>query len=250
MHSPKQYSTNAINDIKVINAGDDFYPKKVSELLRSKAPKCLHYIGNLSLLEMKGVGLCGSRKASPKGLETAADCASQIAAEKVVVISGYAAGVDMMAHATALQNGGYTIFVLPEGINNFKIKPELRSIWDWSRVLVLSQYDPQATWQAFRAMERNLLIIALSDAMVVIEAGITGGTISAGKSTLKLGRPLYVASYDNEYMSLNATGNIQLLKDGAHKLCKSNLTKKAKLSKLLGDIMNNYQQYDLQKSLL
>lgn len=61
-------------------------------------------------------------------------------------------------------------FVLPEGINHFRIKKILAGFWDWNRVLVISQFEPEDSWQTFRAMTRNQLIIALSHAMVVIEA--------------------------------------------------------------------------------
>ena len=48
-------------------------------------------------------------------------------------------------------------------------------MWDWDRVLVVSQFQPDEPWKAFRAMTRNQLIIALSRVMIVIEAGENGG---------------------------------------------------------------------------
>jgi predicted Rossmann fold nucleotide-binding protein DprA/Smf involved in DNA uptake len=45
----------------------------------SKAPKHLDMVGNTDLLNMAGLGFCGSRKSSPKGLETAQDYADQAA---------------------------------------------------------------------------------------------------------------------------------------------------------------------------
>lgn len=218
-----------------ISLGDSSYPEKLVNALKLKTPKKLYYRGNLSLLKINAVGFCGSRNASEKGLETAQDCVEQISAEKLVVISGNANGVDIKAHYTALKEGGYTIFVLPEGIEHFRIKKELQDVWDWSRVLVLSQYEPSDSWQAYRAMERNKLIIALSDAMIVIEAGEKGGTIDAGKSTLKLGKPLYVAVYEDMQ---TAVGNDYLLRAGAIKLYKSIATQRAKISLLLEKIRN------------
>ena len=91
---------------------------------------------------------------------------------------------------------GSTILVLPEGLDHFRIKRDLRDDWDWDRILVVSQFEPEAIWKAFRAMTRNETIIALSHAMIVIEAVATGGTLSAGLSTLKAGKPLFVAVYD------------------------------------------------------
>lgn len=192
-----------------LSTGDAAYPAALARLLGGKAPGVLYCQGNLDLLAKPAVGFCGSRKASEKGLSVAADCATQLAKSGIVVASGYAAGVDYTAHKAALEAGGQTILVLPEGLEHFRIRKTLAEAWDWERVLVISQFPPSAGWKAFRAMERNTLIIALSRAMVVIEAGATGGTLHAGKSTLKMRLPLYVVEYGD--MPSQAPGNAELL---------------------------------------
>jgi len=217
----------------VLSRDDPPYPKKLKDALGAKAPRQFYYMGNLALLDMKGVGFCGSRDASEQGLETAADCAAQIASENLTVISGNAPGIDRQAHVAALQSGGCTIFVLPEGIEHFAIRKELKEVWDWSRTLVLSAYPPKTPWHKYQAMDRNNIIVALSDAMIVIEAGEKGGTMEAGKATLRRGKPLYVVEYaDNE----KAPGNAYLVKQGAISLRKSGKTDKASLSRLLTQV--------------
>jgi predicted Rossmann fold nucleotide-binding protein DprA/Smf involved in DNA uptake len=70
--------------------------------------------------------------------------------------------------------------------------------------------------------------------MVVIEAGETGGTINAGKQTLKSKLPLFVAQYEN--ISTDALGNKILLEMGATKLAKNKQTNKASLTKIFTKI--------------
>lgn len=209
---------------------DEMYPERVKILMTRKAPGHLDMVGNPEILNMVGLGFCGSRKSSPKGLETAKDCADQAANNNVSVISGNAAGVDFEAHYHCLKAGGRTILVLPEGINHFRVKKALQPVWDWERVLVVSQFEADEPWKAFRAMTRNQLIIALSRAMIVIEAGEKGGTLNAGKETLRSGLPLYVAQYQD--MSVDARGNQILLDMGALKLAKSRTTNRASLGKV------------------
>ena len=209
---------------------DALYPERVKVVMGSKAPKYLDMIGNIDLLDMAGLGFCGTRKSSIKALETAQDCADQAARNNVPVISGNAAGVDFAAHYNCLKAGGNTILVLPEGINHFRIKKALQPVWDWERVLVVSQFRPNDSWQAFRAMKRNPLVIALSRGMIVIEVGEKGGTLNAGKETLKSGLPLYVAQYQD--MSVDARGNEMLLYMGALKLAKSKSTDRANLKNI------------------
>ena len=210
-----------------LHPGSARYPAAVATALGDKAPS-LHILGNLTLLNLPGIGFCGSRKASDKSLETAVDCAEQAAEAGFTVISGNAAGIDAAAHRAALKAGGTTILVLPEGIDRFRVRKDLRAVWDWDRVLVISQYEPAAIWRADRAMTRNRVIIALSRAMIVIEAGTTGGTLNAGLSTLTAGKPLFVAVY--EHMEDTAPGNARLLGRGGIRLSRSRTTGKANLN--------------------
>lgn len=216
-----------------IDQNNSLYPKKVKELLNGQSPKTLSFLGNASLLNKNAIGFCGSRKASNKGLYVAEDCAMQAVANDIVVVSGNATGVDTMAHLTSLKNGGETIFVLPEGINNFKIKKELEKYWDWDRVLVVSQFAPDDSWQVFRAMNRNKLIIALSKAMIVIEASEKGGTIKAGQDTIKLNLPLYVVEYNEKIYS---KGNEILMNKGGRKLQKSPQEDRANMKEIFESV--------------
>ncbi len=201
-----------------LSPSDQGYPVAVSRLLGSKAPAPLHCMGNLALLSRPAVGFCGSRKASERGIAVADDCARQLVQGGFVVASGNAAGVDHAAHKAALEAGGQTILVLPEGLDHFRIRKTLAGVWDWERVLVVSQFAPSAVWQTYRAMERNSLLIALSRAMIVIEAGATGGTLHAGKSTLKMGLPLFVIEYGD--MKTEAPGNAELIAAGGRPVLK------------------------------
>lgn len=213
-----------------IEPGEPSYPAAAARLLGSKAPVALYCLGNLSLLNRPAVGFCGSRKASARGLAVADDCARQLVKEGFVVVSGYAAGVDYAAHKAALDAGGQTIMVLPEGLDHFRIRKTLVEDWDWNRVLVVSQFPLSAGWKAYRAMERNNLIIALSRAMIVIEAGSTGGTLHAGKSTLKMGLPLFVIEYGD--MKSAAPGNHELIQLGGLPVLKKQGSGKANIDRV------------------
>jgi len=125
MENSKLYSDAKNNKSICIHIDDAVYPERIKLVLGKKAPKKLYTIGNKQLLNAVGVGFCGARNASEKGLETAKDCAWQFSQNNITVISGNANGVDFEAHYHTLKNGGKTIFVLPEGINHFKIKKSL-----------------------------------------------------------------------------------------------------------------------------
>jgi len=228
-----------INQLKEQNAHfvsklNDKYPRILSLTLRNSSPPVLSCMGNLRLLEMPSAGFCGSRKASQEGLHVARDCVEQLVSEEVAIVSGYAGGVDQQVHLTALESGGFTIIVLPEGILNFKIRRILRDSWDWNRVLVISEFLPDDIWLSSRAMQRNKTIVGLSSVMVLIEAWKNGGSVDAGKSTLKLKRRLYVPCYEN--MLESAAGNKKLIELGATPLLKDKKTGRANINHLIGNI--------------
>lgn len=200
--------------IERLDYASDSYPDKFKTAI--KAPPVLFCQGNLDLLEKDAIGFCGSRKVSRLGLETTRAMASNAVCNKITVISGNAKGVDLAAHYSALEEDGETILVLPEGIDYFRIRSELKPVWDWRRTLVISQFEPNARWQSWRAMKRNELVVGLSNAVIVVEAGEKGGTLNAGNVALKMGKPLFVADYD--HLPQNAIGNSLLLSKGGEKL--------------------------------
>jgi DNA processing protein len=175
--------------------GSHLYPERLSKILQSDAPPVLFTLGNQSLLNKKGVGFCGSRKASKKGISITERCSRQLTMDKISVVSGYAHGVDMAAHKAALKNGGTTIFVIVDGILRFNKKREIADLLSDKNYLVVSQFPPNLTWKSRNAMKRNSTIIGLSDAMILVESGLTGGTFAAGEETLKRSRPLFVVDY-------------------------------------------------------
>jgi predicted Rossmann fold nucleotide-binding protein DprA/Smf involved in DNA uptake len=216
-------------DFIIIN--DDNYPDLLNVRLGKKAPPFLTILGNKNILNKPSVGFCGSRKASIKGIETARDCAQQLSIEGLNIISGYAAGIDMATHCAALESGGTTTIVLAEGILNFRIKRDIKDIFDLNRVVVVSDILPGVPWSVRNAMERNKTICSLSKAMVLIESGINGGSMAAGKACLNLGIPLFAPVYEG--MPPSAIGNQELLNQGAKPLLKSRKSNRANLSNVI-----------------
>jgi len=218
-------------NVVVLTFLDPDYPDSLRTLLEKQAPPLLFTLGNLALFKRPLLGFCGSRKASEKGLAVAQECAEIVSNEGINVVSGYAAGVDMATHRAALKGGGTTALILAEGIFHFRAKQELKEFWDWTRVLVVSQYSPGLTWSVHSAMLRNQTICALCRAMVLIEARESGGSMEAGRACLKLGIPLFAPVYEG--MPDFATGNRILLNEGARSLYKNKSTNLPNLRNLM-----------------
>ena len=175
--------------VGVIVLGDPEYPDRLAET--PTAPPLLFCWGNPALLRMPGVGMCGSRDVSERGLQAARTCGEAVARKGLTVTSGYAKGVDTETHLAALGQGGRTIIVLAEGFVHFRQKKAFgREGLNAKHVLVLSQFAPSQSWTVGAAMTRNGVIAGLGQALVVIEAGETGGTLNAGMQAIRMGRPV------------------------------------------------------------
>jgi len=218
-------------NVHVLSILDPAYPEALKQALGEEAPVLLLCVGNLELFQKTSVGFCGSRGATEKGSATAWDCADLLARQGVNIVSGFAAGVDMSAHRAALAAGGTTTVVLAEGILRFRVKKEIREEWDEGRTLVVSEFGPSLPWSVSHAMQRNRTTCGLSQAMILIEARSNGGSIQAGRDCLKLGLPLFAAVYEG--MPESATGNDELLHQGARRLMKSRSTNRPNIRPVL-----------------
>lgn len=186
------------------------YPALLASL--RQAPPVLFLRGNVDLLGMPSIGICGSRDASSQGLNAAHACGEEIARCGLVVVSGYARGVDTEAHTAALDAGGRTVMVLAEGIERFKAKRWLANgSHDPLQVAAVSQFSPNQPWSVAGAMNRNAVIIGLSLGLVVIEARDTGGTLAAGLQALDERRPVLVLEFSQDMPQ----GNKILIRHGA-----------------------------------
>ena len=101
----------------------------------------------------------------------------------------------MAAHSAALEAGGGTVFVVVDGILRFRAKADVQDYLNAENHIVISQFPTNLTWIGRNAMKRNATIIGMSDAMILVESGSSGGTYSAGTEALKRQHPLFVVDF-------------------------------------------------------
>lgn len=236
-HARNLYDELTNNNISFFWIGDNLYPEKLKETLTKDAPSFIFFKGNIELFKEPSVGFCGSRKASEKGLQITENSAKIFAKENICVVSGYANGVDFIAHKASLQANGSTIIVLSEGILKFKEKKEINNFFNSKNHLIISQFPPHLNWIARNAMKRNKTIIGLSNAMILVESGKKGGTYAAGQDTIRYERPLFVIDYASP--GIEAEGNPFFILRGGIPIRGSAESKIPNLVKVIEVIKNN-----------
>lgn len=185
------------------------YPQPLHKL--EDAPATLFIRGeNFSHPWRPAAAIIGTRTPSPEARKTAFELGATLAAQGWIVVSGLALGVDAAAHKGALSANGLTVAVLGGGVLNVypRQNHELAQNIMHSGAL-LSENAPDADASPPRLVSRNRIISGLCQHVIVVETSSSGGAMYAAKSALAQGRTLHAVGYP-------ASGNLQLLKQGAH----------------------------------
>ncbi len=154
-------------------------------------PYALFYRGNLSCLKKPCISVVGTRRATFLAREAASTFSCEAAGEGCTVVSGLAYGIDVASHKGALQAaGGTTAAVLASGIDTITPSSHTRVA---RQILerggcILSEYTPGTPAVAFRFIQRDRLIAALSPATVVVQAPSGSGALLTAGFALEYGR--------------------------------------------------------------
>lgn len=153
----------------------------------------LYAAGDLSLLKMPAVAVVGSRKASPEGLQRAGQISRDLVAAGVVVMSGLAAGVDAMAHRTAIRHRGRTVAVTAMPLDRaYPAEHAELQMEIYTHHLLVTPFQSGQRIYPKDFPERNRVMARLARATVVIEAGDTSGTLHQVVESIEAGRHVFI----------------------------------------------------------
>lgn len=203
--------------------GIENYNEHLTEAEKKHSPKQLFFAGNEELLYHKRrVSVVGSRKATKEGLLRAMIVSKALVEHDIIVVSGLAAGIDTMAHKTAMENGGQTIAVLGTPLD--KAYPKQNSeLLDTIKkdYLAISQFPVGYPSMPKNFPIRNRTMALISDATIIIEAGEKSGTRHQGWEALRLGREVYIL--ENVANDPNITWAKEMMDYGAQSLSRENI---------------------------
>ena len=201
------------NGIWIISRSDPDYPARYKRHLKNKSPPLLFGVGNRSLLTGGGLGIVGSRNVDQTAEAFTRQVAEHCAYNRMLVVSGGARGVDQISMNAALEAGGFTIGFLADNLLRKSVERSSRQAIFDGRLLLLSPYHPNAHFNVGLAMNRNKLIYAMSDYVLVVSAEHKkGGTWAGAEEELKRenAMPVFVRNGNNV-----PQGNSELLNLGA-----------------------------------
>lgn len=175
------------------------------------------------------VAIVGTRKPTPYGKMMTEKLAEELARAGVVIVSGNALGVDVMAQQSAVKAEGRVIAVLPSGLDNIypaTNKPVADKILKTNGTLI-TEFEPGHIPMAHDFLHRNRIVAALSDLVIITEAAARSGSLNTASHAMNMHIPVCVIP--GNVTSPLSSGTNQLLKNGAHAI-----TETADILKLLG----------------
>ncbi len=174
----------------------------------------LWYSGSLEALKKPCVAIVGTRAATAYGRRVARTFARDLAAAGCCVVSGLALGIDASAHEGALDAEMPTAGVLGSGLAQFfpARNVQLAQRMIASGGAVISPFPPDWVAQPHQFLQRNGIVAALADAVVVIEAPARSGALNT--ASWAAGR-IPVLAVPGDIDRAHVAGCHALLRDGA-----------------------------------
>jgi DNA processing protein len=201
--------------IKVLNAREKDYPRRLAMI--SDPPPVLFVKGDIVPLQGEiMIAIIGTREPSEFGLEAGRRISAFLACSGAVIVSGLARGCDTTGHRGCIDAEGRTIAVLAHGLDtvhpreNTRLAEEIVS----SGGCLVSEYKTGTKPARNFFVERDRLQSGLSDAVIVIETGTTGGTLHTARFCLEQKRKLATLRHTEKWRSHEkAQGNDMLRRE-------------------------------------
>ena len=172
--------------IDIVTQFDADYPVLMKRRLKKKTPPVLFYSGDIGLAKKIGIGVAGSRNVDAEGVDFARKLVEKAAAERLVVYSGGAKGVDSIAEKAAVESGSAAISFVADSLLSKIRKKEILDAVVNRKCLLLSDVRPDVGFSAARAMNRNKYIYASSYGTFVVASDYNkGGTWAGAAEAMK-----------------------------------------------------------------
>lgn len=200
--------------VRGVLLGERDYPAPLAA--DPEAPAALFVRGELDALDSRRVGIVGTRNATAAGRATAADLGAALAESGVAVVSGLALGIDGAAHEGVRRSGGAgrPIAVIGNG-PDVPYPKRHAELWAWvaERGLLMSEWPPGVHPDGWRFPQRNRILAALCEVLVVVESRERGGSLITARAALE--RSVEVMAVPGSPRSRASAGTNRLLVDGA-----------------------------------
>lgn len=155
---------------------DENYPERLKHCI--DGPVVLFSSGNINWNTRKVISIVGTRQVSAYGTDFCKKLIQDIAPLNPIIVSGFAYGVDIVAHQAAMDNNLQTIGVLAHGLNQVYPKTHKKYCAKMEKNGgFLTEYWSTSNPEKENFVKRNRIVAGISEATIVIESAEKGGSL-------------------------------------------------------------------------
>jgi DNA processing protein len=164
------------NKIDAVFFREDSYPERLRYCIDS--PILLFTSGNIDLKARKIISIVGTRQITSYGAEFCRKLIADLSPLNPVIVSGFAYGVDIVAHQAAIENNLQTVGVIAHGLNQVYPKIHKKFV---SKIEnnggFITEFWSSSNPEKENFVKRNRIVAGISEATIVIESAEKGGSL-------------------------------------------------------------------------
>ena len=164
------------NEINVAFFQDDNYPERLKHCI--DGPLLLFTSGNIDFKTRKIISIVGTRQITSHGTEFCKKLISDLAPLNPIIVSGFAYGVDIVAHQAAMEHGLQTIGVVAHGLDQIYPGVHKKYVSKMEKNGgFMTEFWSETSPEKENFVKRNRIVAGMSEATIVIESAEKGGSL-------------------------------------------------------------------------
>jgi DNA processing protein len=164
------------NEIKTLFFQDENYPEKLKHCI--DGPLLMFASGDFEINKRKIISIVGTRQITSYGTEFCKKLIADLAPLNPIIVSGFAYGVDIVAHQAAMEHNLTTIGVVAHGLNQIYPKVHTKYVAKMEKNGgFLTEYWSDSNPEKENFVKRNRIVAGMSEATIVIESAEKGGSL-------------------------------------------------------------------------
>ena len=196
----------------IVTISDDTYPPLLKQI--DDPPVLLYIVGEFPLPDTPSIAIVGSRSPTEYGKTTSQQLSYQLAERGIMVVSGFARGIDTCVHRGALEANGRTVAVFGCGLS--VIYPETNRALAAEIIesgALVSEFPMTMPPRGKNFPRRNRVISGLTLGTLVVEASERSGSLITARHAAEQGREVFAVP--GQIFSGRSRGTHSLINQGA-----------------------------------
>jgi predicted Rossmann fold nucleotide-binding protein DprA/Smf involved in DNA uptake len=197
---------NVLSTIR-LSSGVHNFDRSLQIFFGKKAPNSLCLRGNPAILDREKLAFFCSKKCPGEIITATYDIMKNIRNQGIMVISGFHSPMEQECLDVLLKGKQPIIMCPARSIDNMRLKPELKRALDNEQLLIISPFSgSKSRISAQNAMERNRLVMALADYVLILYAALKSKTLNLCRLAIECNKPLFTlkSKYNTNLIDLGA----------------------------------------------